>query len=132
MFPKVKRDASLHKFLLHLDYKALISKMIPWVGGQQPRWGPILSPLSYRFLCLVAQSCLILCDPMDCNLLGSLRPPFLTFMCPWGFSRQEYWSGFPCPPPGDLSNPGIKHRSPALQTDSLPSEPLGRLLLSCC
>ena len=42
-----------------------------------------------------------------------------------GFSRQEYWSGFPCPPPGDLPNPGIEPRSPALQADSLPSEPLG-------
>ena len=31
---------------------------------------------------------------------------------PWGFSRQEYWSGLTCPPPGDLSNPGIKPRSP--------------------
>ena len=29
-----------------------------------------------------------------------------------GFSRQEYWSGLPCPPPGDLSKPGIKPRSP--------------------
>ena len=29
-----------------------------------------------------------------------------------GFSRQEYWSGFPCPPPGDLPNPGIKPSSP--------------------
>ena len=36
------------------------------------------------------------------------------------FSRQEYWSGLPCPPPGDLPNPGIKPRSPALQADSLP------------
>ena len=43
--------------------------------------------------------------------------------CPWGFSRQEYWSGLPCPPPGNLPNPGIKPRSPALQVDSLPSEP---------
>ena len=40
-----------------------------------------------------------------------------------GFSRQEYWSGLPCPSPGDLPNPGIKPRSPALQEDSLPSEP---------
>ena len=38
------------------------------------------------------------------------------------FSRQEYWSGWPFPPPGDLPNPGIKPRSPALQADSLPSE----------
>ena len=43
-----------------------------------------------------------------------------------GFSRQECWSGLPCPPPGALPNPGIKPRSPALQADSLSSEPLPR------
>ena len=43
-----------------------------------------------------------------------------------GFSRQEYWSGLPCLPPGDLPNPGIKLRSPALQADSLLSEPPGK------
>ena len=37
-----------------------------------------------------------------------------------GFSRREYWSGLPCPPPGDLPHPGIEPGSPALQTDSLP------------
>ena len=39
-----------------------------------------------------------------------------------GFSRQEYWSGFPCPPSGDLTDPGIEPVSPAapaLQADSL-------------
>ena len=35
-----------------------------------------------------------------------------------GFSRQEYWNGLPCPLPGDLPNPGIKPRSPALQANS--------------
>ena len=39
-----------------------------------------------------------------------------------GFSRQEYWNGLPCPPPGDLPNPGIESRSSALQADSLLSE----------
>ena len=39
-----------------------------------------------------------------------------------GFSRQEYWSGVPFPSPGDLPNPGIKPRSPALQADALTSE----------
>jgi len=38
------------------------------------------------------------------------------------FFRQEYWSGWPFPSPGDLPDPGIKHESPALQADSLPSE----------
>ena len=33
---------------------------------------------------------------------------------PVGFSRQEYWSGLPFPSPGDLPNPGIEPRSPAL------------------
>ena len=51
------------------------------------------------------------------------------FAAPWtiahqaplsmGFSRQEYWSGLPRPPPGDLPDPGIKPVSPALQADSL-------------
>ena len=35
------------------------------------------------------------------------------------FSRQEYWSGLPCAPPGHLPDPGIEHTSPALQADSL-------------
>ena len=34
------------------------------------------------------------------------------------FSRQEYWSGLPCPPSGDLPNPGIEPRSPTQQADS--------------
>ena len=43
-----------------------------------------------------------------------------------GSSRQEYWSGLPCPPPGDLPNPQVEPGSPALQADSLPSEPPGK------
>ena len=42
-----------------------------------------------------------------------------------GFSRQEHWSGLPFPYLMDLPNPGIKPGSPALQADSLPSEPTG-------
>ena len=40
------------------------------------------------------------------------------------FSRQEYWSRWPFPTPGDLPNPGTEPSSPALQADSLPCEPL--------
>ena len=43
-----------------------------------------------------------------------------------GFSRQDYWSGLPCPPLGDLPDPGVEPRFPALQADSLPSEPPGK------
>ena len=59
----------------------------------------------------------------------SLRPHGLwltRFLHPWGFSRQEYWSGLLCPPPGDLPNSRIKPRCPSLQADSLPSEPPGK------
>ena len=42
------------------------------------------------------------------------------------FSGQEYWNELPFPSPGDLPEPGIKPGSPALQTDSLPSEPPGK------
>ena len=65
-------------------------------------------------MCLVAQSCLTLRP-------HGLQPARL--LCPWGFSRQEYWSGVPFPSPGDLPNPGIE---PALQVDSLPAKPPGK------
>ena len=53
-------------------------------------------------VCKSLQSCLTLGDPVD------PRPPGSSVH---GFSRQEYWRGLPCPPPGDLSNPGIEPRS---------------------
>ena len=46
--------------------------------------------------------------------------------CP---KEQEYWSGLPFPSPGNLPDPGIKPGSPALQADSLPSEPPGKSIL---
>ena len=50
-----------------------------------------------EYMCVLSHfSHVRLCDPMDRS------PPSL------GFSRQEYWNGLPCPPPGDLPNPGIK------------------------
>ena len=42
------------------------------------------------------------------------------------FSRPEYWNGSPVPSPGDLPNPGMEPKSPALQADSLPAEPQGK------
>ena len=44
------------------------------------------------------------------------------------FSRQEYWSGLPFLSPGDLPDPGMEPRSPALQADTLPSEPPRRVI----
>ena len=57
----------------------------------------------------VAQLCPTLCNPRDYTV-----------------SRPEYWNGQPFPSPGDLPNPGIKPRSPALQADSLLAEPQGK------
>ena len=78
------------------------------------------SPVLKRIpvVCLVTQSCLTLWNPTD----SSVHQAPLSM----GLSRPEYWSGLPCPPPGDLPNPGIEPRSPALQADSLPSEPPGK------
>ena len=69
-------------------------------------------------VCVVAQLCLTLCNPVDCAHQASL------FM---ELSRQEYWSGLPFPAPADLLDPGIKPRSPTLQADSLPPEPPGSI-----
>ena len=54
-----------------------------------------------------------LCYPIDCSSPGSSVE----------FSRQEYWSGLPFPSPGDLPDPETEPGSPALQADSLLSEP---------
>ena len=62
---------------------------------------------------LVTQSCLTIATPWIVALQAPLS---------MGFSRQEYWSGLPCPSPGDLPDPGIKPWSPALQAESLPTE----------
>jgi len=59
------------------------------------------------------ESCPTLCGPMDCSPPGSSVH---------GFSRQKYRSGLPCPPPGDLPDPGIKPVAPvapAMLADSL-------------
>ena len=69
---------------------------------------------------LVTKSCLILCDPRDCSPLPHQAPLSMEF------SRQEYWSRWPFPSPGDLPGPGIKPRSSALQAGSLMSETPGK------
>ena len=63
-------------------------------------------------MCSVTQSCPIFVTPCIVALWAPLS---------MGFSQQEYWSGLPFPPPGDLSNPRVKSESPGL---------VGRLPLS--
>ena len=67
-----------------------------------------MPPGKPKMKALVGQSCPTLCDPVDCSLPRS--------------------SGYSFPSPRDLPDPGIKPRSPALQADSLPSEPTGKHL----
>ena len=67
-------------------------------------------------VCLDVQSCPTLRNALDYNLPGSSV---------LGIFQAEYWSGLPFPPPGDLPDSGINPVSPALQEDSLPSEPSG-------
>ena len=66
------------------------------------------------------QSCLTLCDPMDCSPQAPLS---------MGFSRREYWSGLPCPPPGHHPNPETEAMylmSPALAGSFYITEPPGK------
>ena len=67
---------------------------------------------NFSFPVLIAQSCLILCNIMDC--IAHQDPLSMKF------SRQEYWSGLPIPSPGDLLELETEPGFPALQSDSLP------------
>ena len=74
---------------------------------------------------LLITKCAVLSYSVMSNSVQSHGLYLINLLCPRGFSRQEYWSGLPCPPPGDLPNSGIVPWSPALQVNSLPSEPVG-------
>ena len=68
----------------------------------------------------IPESCLTLCDPMDCSLLGSYVH---------GIFQARTLDGLPFPSPGDLPDSGIDPRSPSLQADSSQSEPPGNPLV---
>ena len=68
--------------------------------------------------CMHAQSCLTLCDPVDCTHPGSSMR----------LSRQEYWRGLPFPPLGDLPDPGIAPVAPALAGEIFTTKPPGQPL----
>ena len=77
------------------------------------------SRLRILSMCLVHLECKRVCSVVsDCSVTpwtvgseGARQAPLSV-----GFSRQEYWSGLPCPPPRDLPNPGIEPKSPASRT----------------
>ena len=74
-----------------------------WTQKGKERVGQIEKVALTYIHFVVAKLYLTLCDPMDCSLWALLS---------MGFPRQEYWSRFPCPPPGTLPNPGIEPESP--------------------
>ena len=107
-----------------------IKRQTGWVDENLCMYALLLTTLLYltaqivcnyflcSMLCLVSQSCLTLCKSM--NYIAHQAPLSM------GFSRQEYWSELPCPPPGDFPKPGIEPRSRTLQADALPPEPPGK------
>ena len=118
----------------------------------------IYLPTEKKVKVLVAHLCLTFCDPRDYSLCPRNSPGKNTGVCAcmrakslqlcptlctlhYGLQSARLlchgdspgnntWSGLLCPPPGDLPDPGMEPRSPALQADSLPSEPPGKPILT--
>ena len=99
-------EAGIHADLLPLDpalfCSALLQHTMPWPSYSYI-YSPIKHPLTHHRVesCLVAKTCLTLCDPMHCGL------PSFSLM---GFPGQEYWGWLPFASPEDLPDPGIKPR----------------------
>ena len=74
--------------------------------------------LTHYILCMIYRLVAKLCPTLSTAWTVARQAPLSM-----GFSRQEYWSGLPCPSPGDLPHPGIEPRCPALQADYLLTEP---------
>ena len=132
MFPHQQTVNNLNKKGIHEMNKKVIvryehivtsqANLLVWEPHSEADWSrsrsfwalvSVGSPRSNPLLAQLLQSCLTLCNPWTVTLQAPLS---------MGFSRQEYWSGLPFLPPGDLLDPGIKLESPAspaLQVDSL-------------
>ena len=127
-----KTHAQLSQVLKILDY--LLSHL--WLSGSS--W--LIISISFYFFLLTPQTsslfihwCTFTCmaESVGCSVVSWLfgTPWTIAHQAPMsmGFSKQEYWSGLPCPSPENLPNPGLELRSLVLQADSLPSEPPGKL-----
>ena len=84
------RDWNWHTYTTDTIYKQTANENLLYSSGDPTQCSAVL--------CLVVQSCLTLCKPMAVARQAPLS---------MGFSRQKYWSGLPCPPSGDLPDPGI-------------------------
>ena len=111
MIPHINKLQDKNQAIISIDSKKVFDKIQhPFMIKTLQKTGTEGTYLNILLLCLVAQSCLTFCSSVDYS------PP--------GISRQEYWSGLLCPPPGHLPNPGIEPRSPTVQADSLPAKPV--------
>ena len=95
-----------------LPYQGLSLHILHWQAGSVPQ-----SHLGALYI-----HCAVLCCAWSLSpvwLFAAPRTVASRRLCPWGFSRQEYWSGLPFPPPANLPNPGIEPRSLTLQAACL-------------
>ena len=110
------------KSLFCCNRMSILSNTMIWILFKTKGFSLFLKSFIYNLLFkneskveVVVQQCPNLCDPMDYIACQAPLSP--------EFSRQEFWSGLPFPPPRDLPDPRIEPGSPALQADSLASEP---------
>ena len=115
--------------------------MVQWLRLHLPMQGVQVQSLVWELTITWNRSSIVTNSIKDCKnglccavlshsvVSNSLLPHGLEparLLCQWGFSRQEYLSGLPCPSPGAVPNPGIEPRFTVLQADSLPFEPPGK------
>ena len=116
------QESNLH--LLHLLQRQAVSLHQSQLGSTN--WIMYLyktcTSKTFLFVCVCVNHSVVSSSVTPCDPVALQAPPCMEF------SRQEYWSGLPCPSPGDLPNPGIEPRSPDLQANSLPSKLPGKPL----
>ena len=107
----LKRKEILTHYNINESWRHMLSEIIPPQKDKHYIWFSLYE-VSAAVLCLVDLSCQTLCNPKDCS-----------HQAPLSMGTLQEWLPRP---PGDLPNGGIKHRSPTLQADSLPSEKPGK------
>ena len=99
----------------------VVVTVVEGCGGLRSARHLVILPAECQRACVLIRVSPVLCDPTDVARQAPLS---------MGFSRPEYWSGLPCPSPGDLPDPGIEPRFPTLQADSVLFEPPGKICVA--
>ena len=86
----------------------------PWPVSEPQLSGPPCSHHWVTGLVELPRPCVYIKSLQPCPTLRNPMDHTTRLLCSWGFSRQEHWSGLPCPPPGNLPDPGIEPASPTL------------------